>query len=606
MDYCNNEMAQLPEGFKIEKSSLFGLNKDGDWIQLTGNTLVSVKAHVRSPDQKGWGKYCEVTDLNGKTHQLVIYNADLANGGKSAIRTLADHGLTILPGCEKSIASFMQLSCPEEMNIRANSTGWLDSEANVFVLPNQIIGSIGPDETVVYEPELNSKTAVSICSKGTLEEWQENVALLVKNNAILIFGILAALAGSLFRLLGIDGSGWNLHGHSSRGKTTWLVIASSTWGNGVDPAIDSVNSFCRRWNTTGNALEAIAAAHCDLAICLDELGSNNSNDLDRDVYLITGGQGKASLTSQRSMRATRTWRGNCLSTGEKSFKTAILQAGKNFMAGQMLRMVDIHVDNVLPNPPEGMSAAEFATQLKHASANYFGVAGPAIVAGIIEALNADREETIQELKDKLEEYTQFLTPADASPEQGRVFLRMAAIILIGDVGIELGVLPYSLDEVKETVTYVRDLWLEENNTIADTDRSLHDLQQYIIKNHASFPSSSDPQARGGNIKAFWNPNLKAFLMTDDQFRAAINAGGEREVLNKLKSLKLLALSEPGRMKVKCKIASAGNMYIRFYAVKEAILELELDGSRDSAIPEPKEKCLLEEPPAGTVPAEDDI
>jgi hypothetical protein len=576
----NNELAQLPEGYEIKKSSLWSLNKDGDWVQLTGNTLVSVIAHVRSSDSKGWGKYCEVADLSGSTHRIAIYNADLSNGGKAAIRSLADLGLTILPDGEKSIIKLIQLSYPDNMYIRANSTGWLDSVKNIFVLPNQVIGNIGQDETVIYEPEINSKTSVSICSKGTVEEWKENVALLAKNNAILIFGILAALSGCLFRILGIDGAGWNLHGHSSRGKTTFLLAASSCWGNGVDPSIDSVNSFCRRWNTTTNALEAIAAAHCDLAICLDELGSGDINNLDKSIYMITGGQGKDSLTSQRSIRATRSWRGNCLSTGEKSFKTLILQSGKNFMAGQMLRMVDIHIDNVLPNPPEGITAAEFAVQLKHASANYYGVAGPAIVSGLIDALNEDREGTIQQLKDKLEEYTQFLTPADASPEQGRVFLRMATIILIGDLGIELDVLPYTIEEVKQSVIYIRDLWLSENNTIADTDRSLHDLQQYLIKNHASFPSTSDPQAKGGNVRAFWNPSLKAYLMTDEQFRAAINGGGEREVLNKLRSLKLLALSEPGRMKVKCKIASAGNKYIRFYAVKDAILELELDGTKE--------------------------
>lgn len=597
----NNSM---PEGFKVENDSLWGLNKNGDWLQLTSNTMLSVNAHVRSPDQSGWGKSCSVVDLNGKNHVFVIQSADLMGGGKHAIRTIVDQGLTIMPGCEKHIVNYLLLSCPENMNIWATSTGWLDSEANVFVLPNQVIGSIGDGENVVYEPELNSKTAQSITAKGTLEEWKENVAVLARNNELLMFGILAALAGCLFRLLGISGAGWNIHGHSSRGKTTWLVTSSSVWGNGIDPALDSVNSFTRRWNTTGNALEAIAAAHCDLAICLDELGSNASNSLDRDIYTITGGQGKTSLTSHRAMRYTRTWRGNCLSTGEKSFKTAIQQSGKHFMAGQMLRMVDIHVENVLPNPPEGFSAAEFAVLLKTASANYYGTAGPAIVSGIIDALDEDREGTIQTLKERLDEYTQFLTPEGASPEQGRVYQRMAAIILVGDIGIDLNVLPYKLEEVKKAVTFVRDLWLAENSTIADTDRSLLDLQQYLIRNHASFPSISDQQAKSGNVRAFWSPNLSAFLMTDDQFRTAINGGGEKEVLGKLRNLKLLVINEPGRQKVKCKIASAGNRWIRFYAIRANIMELELDGSKEELAHD--DVSPLEEPPESTEPTEDNI
>ena len=594
----------FPEGFKLKTDSLWGLNKDGDWVQLTGNTMLYVTAHVRSSDQNGWGKSCKVVDLNGNAHCFVIQNTDMMGGGKNAIRTIVNQGLTILPGCEKPIVSYLMLSSPEDMNIRATSTGWLDSDANVFVLPNQILGSIGEGEHVVYEPELNSKTALSITVKGSLEEWKENVALLARNNELLIFGILAALAGCLFKLLGIDGAGWNIHGHSSRGKTTFLCVLSTCWGNGIDPALDSVNSFARRWNTTGNALEALVAAHCDTCIPLDELGGSPSNSLDRDIYLITGGQGKSSLTSHRAIRHTRTFRGNCLSTGEKSFKTAIQQSGKHFMTGQMLRMVDLHVTDVLPCPPDGMTASEFAVQLKTAAATYYGTAGPALVTGIIEALDDDREGTLQVLKEKLDGYTQFLTPEGASPEQGRVYQRMAAIIVAGEIGIDEDVLPYTLKEVKKAVIFVRDLWLAENSTIADTDRSLVDLQQYLIRNHASFPSASDQQAKGGNVKAFWSHNLSAFLMTDDQFKEAINGGGDKEVLTKLRKLNMLVVNEPGRNKVKSKIASAGDRWIRFYAIKAAILEAELDGGKAEVVHD--EVCLLDKSLSGSEPMDDEI
>ena len=603
-DVVMDSLGNLPEGFKAEDGSLYAVDKEGEWVKVTNQTFIFVTAHVRSPDQSGWGKSCIVIDLKGKEHSFVIQNADLMGGGKSAIRTIVNHGLTVMPGCEKYVVSYLLLSTPEDMNIRVTSGGWADTEDPVFVLPSQINGNMDHGEKVVYEPEVNSKTAQSVTSRGTLAQWKTSVAELARNNHLIVFGILAALAGCLFRLLGISGAGWNIHGHSSRGKTTFLCVASSTWGNGIDPALDSVNSFARRWNTTGNALEAIAAAHCDTAICLDELGGYPGNSLDQDIYLITGGQGKTSLTSSRAMRFTRTWRGNCLSTGEKSFKTAIQQSGKHFMAGQMLRMVDIHVEDVLPNPPDGMSPAEFAVQLKTAAATYYGTAGPAIVTGIIDELNEDRENTLQVLKENLDLYTQELTPEGASPEQGRVFQRMAAIITVGELGIEKDVLPYSLEEVKESVFFVRDLWLAENSTIADTDRSLVDLQQYLIRNHASFPSSTDKQAKGGNVRAFWSSNMNAFLLTDDQFRTAINSGGEKEVLSKLRKLNLLVVNEPGRQKVKAKIASAGDRWIRFYAIKAAIMELDLDGTKDQQAP--VEVSPLDELEKNAEPLEDEI
>ncbi len=310
MEVVMNYLDHMPDGFETKNGSLYAANKSGDMVMVTNKTMIYVTAHFRSPDQSGWGKSCIVEDMKGKEHPVVIQNEDLMGGGKNAIRTIVNHGLTIMPGCEKAIVNYLLLSTPIDTNIRAISSGWPDTEDNVFVLPNQIIGSMGDGEKVVYEPELNSKTAQSITSKGSLKQWKSSVAELARHNHLIMFGILAALSGCLFRLLGISGAGWNIHGHSSRGKTTFLCVASSGWGNGIDPALDSVNSFARRWNTTGNALEAIAAAHCDTAICLDELGGYPGNSLDRDIYTVTGGQGKSSLTSSRAMRHVRTWRGN--------------------------------------------------------------------------------------------------------------------------------------------------------------------------------------------------------------------------------------------------------------------------------------------------------
>lgn len=51
-------------------------------------------------------------------------------------------------------------------------------------------------------------------------------------------------------------------GDSSSGKTTALKVAASVFGGA---------SYLQRWRTTDNALEAIAAQHCDGLLILDEL-----------------------------------------------------------------------------------------------------------------------------------------------------------------------------------------------------------------------------------------------------------------------------------------------------------------------------------------------
>ncbi len=286
-------------------------------------------------------------DRDDRTHKINIPSSDLLGGGLTAVKQLVDNGLGLCPGMEKSLVKYLQCCYPATRLPRVMNSGWVDN-MHVFVLPSQVFGqTLG--ETIAYEPEQNSKTVRSITCQGTLEEWQENIAAHTKGNSILLNCILLALTGPLLKILGLDGGGFHIYGHSSRGKTTALQVAASVWGCGSDPAIDSVNSFAQRWNSTANALEAIAAVHSDLLTALDELGTYNGTDLGIDVYTIAGGQGKSTLTSSRKIRQVRTWRGNILSNGEKSMRQAIEESGRTVKAGQMLRIIDIRIEYIFPH-----------------------------------------------------------------------------------------------------------------------------------------------------------------------------------------------------------------------------------------------------------------
>lgn len=573
MDFWNEEYA-MPVGFHFEDDCLFGPNKEGEVVRITTSPVI-VTAFSRMSDATNWNLVVKFLDRDNQCHKVNLPAADLLGGGLGAIRYLVDQGLALCPGMEKLLVFYLQCCRPATRLLRVLNSGWVDN-AHVFVLPNRVFGHMDGG-TIAFEPEMNSKTVRSIKSQGSLEDWQEKLAAPLSGNPILIFCLLSALTGPLLKLLGLDGGGFHIYGHSSRGKTTALQIAASVWGCGSDPAIDSVHSFAQRWNTTANALEAIAAVHSDLLTALDELGTYNGTDLGIDVYTIAGGQGKTTLTSTRKIGRVRTWRGNILSNGEKSMRQAIEEGGRAVKAGQLLRIIDIMVDDVFPSPPEGMTASEFANYLKQTCSKSYGTAGPAFIQGLAEALEAFPEENVELLRSHLEMYAKELTPEDSRPEQARAFRRFAAMRLAGELAIESGVLPFEEKEVREAVGHVRDLWLRENRSIADNDRALSKLQSFLIRNHSALPSIRDTGARVSNARAFRNPQSNWFLFTDDQLTAATGGCNIKDVVRELRQKRLLVVHEPGRLKVKQKLASAGDQWVRFYAITANILNADLDG-----------------------------
>lgn len=578
MKFWENDY-MMPETFSFDAECLIGTDKEGSAVKVT-TTPIIVTAFSRTADSSSWNLVIKFKDHDGRTHRINVPVSDLLGGGLAAVKQLVDSGLGLCPGMEKQLVKYLLCCHPATRLLRVMNSGWVDNML-VFVLPNQVFGqTLG--ETIAYEPEHNSKTVRSITSQGTLQGWKENIAVLTKGNRVLINCILLALTGPLLKILGLDGGGFHIYGHSSRGKTTAVQVASSVWGCGSDPAIDSVNSFAQRWNSTPNALEAIAAVHSDLLTALDELGTYNGTDLGVDVYTVAGGQGKSTLTSSRRLRQVRTWRGNILSNGEKSMRQAIEESGRTVKAGQMLRIIDIRIEDIFPSPPGGMTAAEFANHLKQMCSTHYGTAGPAFVQGLVEALADYPEENIELLRANLEKYAKELTPESARPEQARAFRRFAALRVTGELAVQCSILPFTDEDINDAVTHFRDLWLRENQSIGDADRALLKLQSFLIRNHSALPSIRDTDARISNARAFRNPQNNWFLFTDDQLMAATGGSNIKDVVKELRNKRLLVVHEAGRLKVKQKLASAGDQWVRFYGVLGNILNADLEGEDGEA------------------------
>jgi len=494
------------------------------------------------------------------------------------MRKFLSYGLNLVPGMAKFFAMFLLSCLPSQRFLRVMRSGWLENSW-VYVQSNWVAGDAG--ETVHLELEQHCPTIGSMTASGTLQEWQDNIAAPLRGNHLAIFCLLFALLGPLRKPLGVEGGGIHLAGPSSVGKSTGGLGSASVYGCGISPSVNSGKSYMQLWNQTSNALEGIAAAHTDAVTVLDEIGLYAGGDLGSDLYLLAGGRGKGAMDSNRRMKEVSTWNGNILSTGEMTMQEAIERKGGRMHAGMSVRILDLPVTNMFPNPPNGMTSGEFSNLIKANCATYYGTAGQAFVTALVGALQDDSDQVISCLREQLDDFTREMTPADATPLQERAIRRFAAIRVAGHAAVEAEVIPYTTDEVDECIAAVIDSWIKFRPTVTDVQRALVHLQDFLVRQGQAFPAFSDDHA--SNPKGFRDVSKGIYAFTDAQLAAATGGGNLVEVAKELRRLKHLFCNENGRLKAKLKIVSGPES--RFYAVAKTFLaaDLQISDADDSVM-----------------------
>lgn len=186
----------------------------------------------------------------------------------------------------------------------------------------------GTTEPVELSPLASAKPErfAAFRSHGTPEGWAKLLREIRTGRYWMILtGLYAAVGSLLNRPLHRDPFVIQFAGESSCGKTTALRLVQT-----VACAPVSVHSM----RTTTNALEAIFGLHNDVPIFLDELKSyaqERHGDQDRALadlaYMVSQGEGKDRLSKSITQRATFTWSGNALLTGEMDVSDASVDAG---------------------------------------------------------------------------------------------------------------------------------------------------------------------------------------------------------------------------------------------------------------------------------------
>lgn len=233
-----------------------------------------------------------------------------------SITALSDLGCTITSENAKQVVRFLEALEAENIDVieKADSTGTLGWQSKGRFLPGH-----GDDIILDIEPSLRG-WAAAYHYNGTLEDWLATMRPHRERDKFR-FIMAASFAAPLLRILQQRIFFVYNWGGSKGGKTAALKAALSAWG---DPDRLMVN-----FNATQVALERMAGFYNDLPMGIDErqLAGQRQENLEKIVYMIASGTGRARGSKGGGLQALNTWRTIALATGEEPLSTETTQTG---------------------------------------------------------------------------------------------------------------------------------------------------------------------------------------------------------------------------------------------------------------------------------------
>ena len=561
--------------FHITEAGLYFVEEDKNGVSHKRfiSSPVLVTAKTRDDSSNNWGVLLQWKDDNGVKHIQALSMELFQTDGADLRKALAYQGVTIAP--DQRARNLFQCYL---MSYRANRyalcvdrVGWHE---NVFVLPHVQIGQTADNDLIVYQASNTLDNRYQ--SKGTLAQWQSDVAQLVASHSLLVFSLSTAFTGQLLTPLNQQGGGFHIKGGSSKGKSTALNLACSVWGN--------PENFYRTWRATGNNLEHTAYMHNDGFLVLDEIGEiNNPKELGNIVYMLANGMGKGRMTKQITAKPMHQWKVIFLSSGEKSLKDIMQEQGQKTKLGQEIRLADIDIDQsehgIFDCIDFAEDGAKQSIELAKRLNQSYGVAGIAW----LEYITSHKDQAIKQAEQLLDQYREALASHHTQGHIVRVANYFALVAVAGELATQANITGWQSGTAFNAVQQVFNQWLGSFEQVGDfEDREmLAHVKAFFEANESSRFESITPDPdhaeRIYNRVGYWKieNGEKVFYVLPEQFKKEICKGYDsRKVARALLTHNLLE-HDTGKS-VKTVRLPCRNLAVKVYAIRESIFSQEID------------------------------
>ena len=506
---------------------------------------LDVSAMTRDQDGESWGRLLEFRDPDGRLHQWACPLELFAGDGSEFRRLLLAMGLQISPAAKarQLLASYVQTWQVKARATCTDRTGW---HGLAYVLPDE---TVGPSEERILLQTLGEPPRMR--QAGTLSDWRDTIASFCVGNSRLTVSVSLAFATPLLALVGDESGGVHWTGGSSTGKTTSLRLATSVWGGA---------EFLYRWRATGNGLEAIAQAHNDGLLVLDELAQVDPREAGEIAYMLANGKGKQRARRDGLMRRAATWRLLFLSAGEIGLADHMLAAGKASRAGQEVRLADVPADagkgygifERLHSFPSGAALAEHLNKaVEHCH-------GTVIRLYLRQLTQVSRDQLISSIEALRRDFLNDHVPARADGQARRVASRFALIAAGGELATRFGLTGWPIGEAIEGAAVCYVAWLDRRGGAGcqETTMALAQVRHFIEAHGESRFSDLDkpsdrPTINRAGYRRRHDSGGVEFLMLPEVFRQEICAGLDyRQVARVLRERGILKTEGPDRFTIK--------------------------------------------------------
>lgn len=495
----------LPEGFFFSEDKLFYQelsNPEKAPPPLFICSKLRITAITRDKNNENFGRLLEFFDLDKYRHEWAMPMALLAGEGIEVREALLSQGLAISNNrkARSALISYIQGCYPQIRARCVDQVGW---HGDCFVFPKETIGQ-SIVERVVFQTPCHDLQSYAI--SGTLDDWQQHLAVICRGNSRLLFALSIAFAAPLLSPLHLEGGGFHFRGQSSTGKSCALKIAASACGG---------DKHVRSWRATSNAMEGIAAWHNDGLLCLDEIGEVDPAEVGAIAYMLANGGGKGRLHKQGHLRKSPFWRVLFLSSGELSLSEHMQQAGKQAKAGQEVRLIDIPSDTGkygIFEELHGYSSADaLAKAIPQLCHQYHGTA----VRAFIEIFIQKRAEAIPHIKKIMEGFTQKYLPHNADGQVSRVLSRFALVAVAGELATLFGITGWELGEASNGVGTCFMAWLAKRGGIGSLEeKNILSQVRLFFERHGDARFAPE-QDEGNNMKTINRAGFKKTSSSGD-------------------------------------------------------------------------------------------
>ena len=302
-----------PEGWIYSEGGIRRIDEKTSLPVMVCRTPIILTQRLKSMET-GEEKMEIARKRDGVWHKAIFPRSTIFTA--RSITALSDLGCTITSENAKQVVRFLEALEAENIDIieKADSTSTMGWQTRGRFLPGH-----GDDIILDIEPSLRGWAAAYHYS-GTFDDWK---ALMQphRERDKFRFILAASFTAPLLRILQQRIFFVYNWGGSKGGKTATLKAALSAWG---DPERLMVN-----FNATQVALERMAGFYNDLPMGIDErqLAGQKQENLEKIVYMIASGTGRARGSKAGGLQTLNTWRTVALATGEEPLSTETTQTG---------------------------------------------------------------------------------------------------------------------------------------------------------------------------------------------------------------------------------------------------------------------------------------